>query len=413
MKDKTCVILNAFFPYNPGETFLDNEINYYTESNLDVIVYPIHANKANNEFQYKNKENVSVIGTDNFKHNHFKIFGIIPALFQKELYQELLFLKKEKRLTVKNLVKLVRFICHGLFCANIAKKYILRNVPVNNKLIIYSYWLSLDAYIGAKMVEKLSSLYDIKFISRGHRIDIYEYADFDGYIPLRQFVFEKIDTVFPICEDGRQYLKNHYGVEDKKIIVSRLGTFDHGVNYSPVNGPLRIVSCSWARPVKRLEMIAESLKDIDIPVVWTHYGDGEELPKIRQLVDSYENKNLNVNFKGAIQNSEIMADYSKIKYDVFVNVSKSEGVPVSIMEAMSFGKIIVATDVGGTSEIVNDFENGFILPVDFEPEALKAIFKNIYSMSDNAFITMCSNSRNRWGVLSSAEKNYRDFIRML
>ena len=47
--------------------------------------------------------------------------------------------------------------------------------------------------------------------------------------------------------------------------------------------------------------------------------------------------------------------------DLFLNVSEYEGVPVSVMEAQSFGIPVIATAVGGTPEIVNE-ENGFLLP---------------------------------------------------
>ncbi|MFR4320263.1 MAG: glycosyltransferase [Blautia massiliensis (ex Durand et al. 2017)] len=44
-----------------------------------------------------------------------------------------------------------------------------------------------------------------------------------------------------------------------------------------------------------------------------------------------------------------------------MNVSSSEGIPVSIMEATSFGIPGIATDAGGTKEIIRDKENGVLL----------------------------------------------------
>ena len=46
---------------------------------------------------------------------------------------------------------------------------------------------------------------------------------------------------------------------------------------------------------------------------------------------------------------------------MFVNVSESEGIPVSIMEALAAGVPVLATDVGGTSELVGE-NNGILLP---------------------------------------------------
>ena len=56
--------------------------------------------------------------------------------------------------------------------------------------------------------------------------------------------------------------------------------------------------------------------------------------------------------------------------DVFVNPSYSEGLPTSILEASAIGLPIVATDVGGTSEIIEDYKTGLIVPPG-DPKLLK------------------------------------------
>jgi len=48
--------------------------------------------------------------------------------------------------------------------------------------------------------------------------------------------------------------------------------------------------------------------------------------------------------------------------DVFVLSSSREGSPLVIMEAMASSKPIVATDVGGVSELVKDGFNGYVVP---------------------------------------------------
>ncbi|HUV13148.1 MAG TPA: glycosyltransferase family 4 protein, partial [Acidobacteriota bacterium] len=47
--------------------------------------------------------------------------------------------------------------------------------------------------------------------------------------------------------------------------------------------------------------------------------------------------------------------------DVFLLLSRWEGVPLAILEAMAYGNIVVATDVGGVSEIVEDGTTGFLV----------------------------------------------------
>ncbi len=49
-------------------------------------------------------------------------------------------------------------------------------------------------------------------------------------------------------------------------------------------------------------------------------------------------------------------------YDVYVLPSLWEGLPLALLEALSMGKPIIATEVGGNSEIVEDRVNGLIVP---------------------------------------------------
>jgi glycosyltransferase involved in cell wall biosynthesis len=62
--------------------------------------------------------------------------------------------------------------------------------------------------------------------------------------------------------------------------------------------------------------------------------------------------------------------YKSNRVDLFVNLSIVEGLPVSIMEALSYGIPILATAVYGTPEAINENENGYLLDVNFKIEEL-------------------------------------------
>lgn len=63
----------------------------------------------------------------------------------------------------------------------------------------------------------------------------------------------------------------------------------------------------------------------------------------------------NVFFMGSLSNAGAYNEYA----DLFMLPSNYEGLPMTIIEAMSFGKPIVASNVGGISEIVLNDENGY------------------------------------------------------
>lgn len=80
------------------------------------------------------------------------------------------------------------------------------------------------------------------------------------------------------------------------------------------------------------------------------------MDEIKKMAKDKLRDNIQYEFKGNVSNTELMKQYQDKNYYVFVNVSSSEGIPVSIMEATSFGIPCIATDAGGTKEIIRDGE---------------------------------------------------------
>ena len=117
-------------------------------------------------------------------------------------------------------------------------------------------------------------------------------------------------------------------------------------------------------------------------------------------------KNIKVDFRGMVSNQQVLEDYSKEEYHLFLNVSSSEGIPVAIMEAMSYGIPCIATNVGGNSEIVTDNYSGKLLAVDFEPQVLADYIKEFATMSAVEYNEYRKNAREDWKNKHSAIKNY-------
>lgn len=89
-----------------------------------------------------------------------------------------------------------------------------------------------------------------------------------------------------------------------------------------------------------------------------------------------------VNFLG--DKSDI---YDEIqKYDFFILPSIQEGLPVSILEIMANGKIVICTDVGGNKEIITNQVNGFIVKSKSSLELMNAMINIIDNFNDFEFI---------------------------
>ena len=102
-------------------------------------------------------------------------------------------------------------------------------------------------------------------------------------------------------------------------------------------------------------------------VEWIYFGERNLSKTIHEIAfDKLSKKtNFRYEFKGFIVSAELLDFYKSNQVDLFINLSDSEGIPLSIMEVMSFGVPVLAKDVGGFSEIVVNGINGLIVAKEY------------------------------------------------
>ena len=150
-------------------------------------------------------------------------------------------------------------------------------------------------------------------------------------------------------------------------------------------------------------------------IEWTHIG-GEKtaVSEILKFADSIlkDRKNIKYIFKGYLSNDDFNEYYKQEPIDCFINVSFSEGVPVSIMEALSFGIPVIATNVGGVSELVNS-SNGFLLSPNPSIEEISSAIQKYRDLDQSDKLLFRKNAYDTWDRSYNAEKNYRMFADQL
>ena len=78
--------------------------------------------------------------------------------------------------------------------------------------------------------------------------------------------------------------------------------------------------------------------------------------------------------QGRISNNDMLAYYEKDQPHILINTSENKGIPVSMMEAMSYVILVIATNVSGVKEIVAHGRNGFLLEAELE-KTIRSIYK--------------------------------------
>tara|TARA_R100000365_G_C2748490_1_gene80168 strand:- start:5796 stop:7013 length:1218 start_codon:yes stop_codon:yes gene_type:complete len=219
---------------------------------------------------------------------------------------------------------------------------------------------------------------------RLHRFDVY---DDERPLPVRGALYARADALLPVSDHAARYLRAEFGpLVAGKILVSRLGTVDQGLRPRSGSGPFLLVSCSSLTPVKRVDRILACAAELarHQEVRWVHFGDGPLKESLRVSAAATDSPHgLTVELRGQVTNDEVHRFYRENHVDAFVNLSSSEGVPVSIMEALSHDVPVVATDVGGTSEIVSwDAGSGVTVDVDASPASVVRALLGVRAATD-------------------------------
>lgn len=228
-------------------------------------------------------------------------------------------------------------------------------------------------------------------VVRAHGYDLYEERAASGYLPVRPFLFRRADRVLTISEDGAKYIARRHQQARGRIAVSRLGVF--GPERAPALAPgdrVTVVSCSAVSDIKRVGLILEAVQELArmLParqVRWVHFGDGPLMSSLRDSAADLP-EDVTAELRGHVSNAEVLDLYRQERVDLFVNASTTEGVPVSIMEAIAHGIPVVATAVGGTPEIVGrQLRTGELVAPDAGAHEIAAAMREVLEAPDGAF----------------------------
>lgn len=105
-------------------------------------------------------------------------------------------------------------------------------------------------------------------------------------------------------------------------------------------------------------------------------GEGPELETIKLQVDKLNLKN-KIKLLGPKNHKDTMAILKAS--DIFINPSYTEGLPTTVLEAAAYGKAIIATDVGGTSQIIAHNKNGYLI----KPKCITNLKKHLIDLITN------------------------------
>jgi glycosyltransferase involved in cell wall biosynthesis len=167
-----------------------------------------------------------------------------------------------------------------------------------------------------------------------------------------------------VSEFNRRHIHDRYPeIDSRKILVQRLGidpAIWQAANQGRGNGHLSILSVGRLHPVKNygfLVLACRALKARGVRFRCAIAGEGEERGRLERLISQLELEQ-EVRLLGRVPRERLPELYAAA--DAVVLTSNSEGVPVTLMEAMAMERVVLAPKITGIPEIVLDGQAGFL-----------------------------------------------------
>lgn len=398
------MIITSHYPYGQGEQFLEAEMAVWQrEYSGPLVIMP--ASATGRQRTIPPGAEISSMLSDAYRSPFQKALHLVSAGFRMAFWKELAVLRRRGRLTAITAFNALKAVAHlSLSEAALGREFRRRGEPS----VIYTYWFGYQTYAATRFGSR------IRVVTRAHRSDLYEDRRPDRHMYLRRQFIDRVHRIFAISDDGVAHLRDTFRAAGN-VGLSRLGVMipKKLTPPSPV-GSISIVSVSFCVPVKNVDRIIDAIGIVaerrpDAKLAWRHIGDGPLRSALEARAERvFAGTAVDWRFLGQIDNEDVLRYLDTHDIDLIVNASSSEGIPVSIMEAMARGIPAVATDVGGVSELVEQ-DNGVLLPEEAAGDTIaEAIASNIDRLK-SAIVR--SNAAKMAKRKFDGQANYRDFIK--
>ena len=254
----------------------------------------------------------------------------------KKIYFSLPRILKIKRYVNENNIKVMNsFDLKGLLIS-----LIIRIISTKKPLVVYH---NINALSDISKTQKKFFLPTIKYSDALICNSFFSKNQFEEYYPYERMhvIHNGVDTTrFRKQFENYRDLKRSLGIRRDDIVLGTIANFRKQKNYPFL--------------ISAFDILTQRISNMKLICV----GGGPYLEEIRSMVT-----------ERGLEDSIVLTGYSEKTREymsimnIFVIVSLYEGLPNAVLEAMSMGLPVIASAVGGCSELISHMSNGILFPV--------------------------------------------------
>ena len=223
-------------------------------------------------------------------------------------------------------------------------------------------------------------------------------------------VFQRADKVIAVGNGLREAISKYID-KDRIVIIPNMVSIERKDQEVDVNKKgFRFFSLGLLNKKKGMDLLIEAFnnhRDILSQCELYIGGDGEEKANLQRTIEEYGLNN-KIKLIGKLCREEVA--YHMSNCDCFVLASRFETFGIVYLEAMIYGKPVIATKTGGPDTFVND-ENGILVPVDDVNSLGEAIVKMANRINDydaDKISNFCNESFSEEAVCKKIINLYKD-----
>jgi glycosyltransferase involved in cell wall biosynthesis len=226
-----------------------------------------------------------------------------------------------------------------------------------------------------------------EYVKEPNRIKRWYRASLIGF---RQFEELEFDAAIVVSETLKQsYRQAGFNVENAVVIPSGIPSewiAQQTPSHQSPNGPIRLLYVGRLEAEKGPDVAVRAVEHLikvqgyrNVCLDLVGNGRPEYIEALKQLITTSNLQNI-VRLTGFLPRLELIQRYSD--YDVLLfPTPRWEGLPMTVIEAMAQGLIVIASDIGGPRDIIENGRNGFLVTPNEPIELADAIGKIIETPS--------------------------------